>query len=63
MKKAFQESKWWWYIPAISLFFIEEQADWAMKGTDRESYMKTMLTTLLLVLHVIFLIVSAVYIF
>lgn len=55
MRKAFQESKWWWYIPIISLFFIQQQSVWALEtGTDdRDKYMKTMLVTLLIVYHVL----------
>lgn len=34
MKKLIKETKWWWYIPVISIFFIEEQAEWVYKYTE-----------------------------
>ena len=32
MKKAFLESKWWFYVPIISLVKISEITEWVMTG-------------------------------
>lgn len=62
MKKAIMQSKWRWYIPVISFFFIEEQAEWAnTTKDDRDKYMRTMLITSLLAINVTVLILSVVF--
>lgn len=59
MRKALSQSKWWWYIPMLSLFFIEEQSVWVMEATDdRESYFRDMLVTLLLGYHACFFVAT-----
>jgi len=32
MKKAIMQSKWRWYIPVISIFFVEQMAEWAISA-------------------------------
>lgn len=55
MRKAIKSSKWYWWIPFVSLFHIEEQSEWAIKGDDdRDVYMRTMLVCFLLVYQIIF---------
>jgi hypothetical protein len=30
MKKAFLDSKWWFYIPIVSLFLVKKMAEWVL---------------------------------
>jgi len=34
MRKAFLQSKWWFYIPIISIFFIKYMTEWVFRGED-----------------------------
>lgn len=34
MKRAFKESKWYWYIPIISMFWIKQMAEWILNGEN-----------------------------
>jgi hypothetical protein len=36
MKKAFLDSKWYFYIPLISIFFLKEMVNWIFDGKDSE---------------------------
>jgi hypothetical protein len=62
MVKAIKFSKWYWWIPGVSLFYIEEQSEWATNGCDdKEVYMRTMLISFLLAYQAIFAILLALY--
>jgi hypothetical protein len=55
MKKALLQSKWWWYIPIFSLFFIEQQSAWVLEAEDeKHNYFRNILVTLLLAYHACF---------
>ena len=34
MKKTIYSSKWYWYIPLISLFFLHEISIWILESED-----------------------------
>ena len=36
MKKAFKQSKWWFYLPLISLVFLHKMSEWVFKGETSE---------------------------
>lgn len=53
MKKAIMQSKWRWYIPVISFFFIEEQAEWVWEAKDQKDiYYRDILIIFLLVINI-----------
>jgi len=55
MKQTILESKWQWWIPLVSLFFIEEQVAWAEDApTEEQGYYRTMLSTFFFAYHIIF---------
>ena len=61
MRKAIKSSKWYWWIPFVSLFYIEEQSEWAMSiDNDRDTYMRTMFVSFLLAYQAIFIILIAI---
>jgi hypothetical protein len=58
MKQAILQSKWRWWIPLVSLFFIEEQVEWADDApTEEQGYYRTILSTLFFAYHIAFAIV------
>jgi hypothetical protein len=58
MKQAILQSKWRWWIPLVSLFFIEEQVVWAEDApTEEQGYYRTMLSALFFGYHLVFAIV------
>ena len=54
MKKAFLDSKWWFYIPIISLFFIPKMSNWVFDGkTTLECQWRDIIITFSLFIHTI----------
>lgn len=34
MKKTIYSSKWYWYLPLVSLFFLHEISIWILESSD-----------------------------
>lgn len=64
MKKAILESKWWFYIPIISIFFLKKMVDWVFEAkTTVEISWRHVIISYTLFLHAIPIIYLINYIF
>ena len=58
MKQAILQSKWRWWLPLVSLFFIEEQVEWTEDApSEEQGYYRTMLISVFFTYHFVFAIV------
>ena len=54
MKKAFLESKWWFYIPVVSMFFIPKMSRWVLDAkTTNDMQWRDIIIMYSLFIHVI----------
>jgi len=54
MKKAILESKWWFYIPIISLLFLNKISKWVLDGeTFNDRCYRDILMSCAVFIHVI----------
>lgn len=64
MKKAFLESKWWFFIPIISLLFIHKITLWVFDGKDNlDMGWRDVVISFSLFLHIIPIMGIIMYIF
>lgn len=64
MKKALLDSKWWFYIPIISIFFLKKMVDWVFEGKSSiEMSWRHVVITYTIFLHTIPLMYLIMYIF
>jgi hypothetical protein len=57
MKQAILESKWRWWLPLVSLFFIEEQVVWVEDApTEEQGYYRSILSALFFAYHILFVV-------
>ena len=38
MKKAFSDSKWWFYIPIVSLFLLKKISEWVLNSETPQEF-------------------------
>lgn len=54
MKQTVSQSKWWWFIPIVSIFYIEEQSEWAYNAKTVGEYdCRLVLVTFMLLVHMV----------
>jgi hypothetical protein len=55
MKKALLASKWWFYIPIISLFFIPKMSKWVFSGkTSNDMGWRDIVVAFSMIFHAFF---------
>jgi hypothetical protein len=58
MKETIRHTKWYWWIPLVGLYFIEEMAGWVYDAKIKPIQAKRLgMTYRILLLHVISLII------
>lgn len=62
MKKALLASKWWFYIPIASLFFIPEMSKWVLSGeTSNDIGWRDIIIGFLMIFQAFFVVVIIIY--
>lgn len=58
MKQAIKDSRWYWYIPIVFFFFIEEATDWAFNADFDNRQLRFNLVYIIMICHLILIIGS-----
>jgi hypothetical protein len=49
--------KWYWHVPLVNIFFIEEYANWAMENKQQTEFINSMVADLLIVILTIIVLI------
>jgi hypothetical protein len=58
MKKAFKDSKWYWYIPILWFYFLPQISRWMLNGENLNERAFRLVVTEILILPNVFVIIG-----